>query len=632
MLKALPLAAALLFAASCSPAKPDKCGPTTCASGCCDFNGVCQIPSASACGASGNLCATCFGNQVCNFGICVSNAGGGGGSGGGTGGGVTGGGTGGGVTGGGTGGGVTGGGTGGGVTGGGTGGGVTGGGTGGGAGTCSVSCAGCCQGNTCITAVSTTTCGFGGSTCAACAAGTADNCDNGSCQCGFGAPCGAGSRCVGSTCVCDATSCPGGCCAGDSCVTVPTTSACGLSGSQCQACDTTTANNCGSGSCRCGTGAACGAGTRCFNSTCVCDATSCPLGCCSGSSCIAPGTVGQCGTNGGTCAACDAQRADNCGLGGCRCGSGPQCGVGVNCVSGGCGGAARSWTLVTTSGAISARTGPGMAYDTIRARVVLFGGQDSSSTKLSDTWEYNSATATWTQRVVTGPSVRSFPCMVFDPLRNVTVLFGGYNGSTAYNDTWEFNGTTWTQRSPVNAPTARYFHGCWWDSARSRVGLFGGSAASSSTIFSDTWEWDGTNWTQRTLTGAPTRAAHTVAYDTGRQRMVFHAGYASGGASTGTWELGTAWQQTTPTNPPPASYGAAEAFDPVSGTVVVVGGLGTSTFAGAWSYDGLSWTTLSSNIGPRSHGNMVFDWGRGKLIHFGGYSNGSTAVGDTWEY
>ena len=113
-------ASALFLFLSCGPAKVDKCGPTTCAGGCCDVTGVCQIPSGQSCGASGNLCTTCFGNQVCNFGLCVSNSGGGGGSGGGAGGG-TGGGTGGGATGGGTGGGTTGGGTGGGTTGGGRG-------------------------------------------------------------------------------------------------------------------------------------------------------------------------------------------------------------------------------------------------------------------------------------------------------------------------------------------------------------------------------------------------------------------------------------------------------------------------------------------------------------------------------
>ena len=133
----------------------------------------------------------------------------------------------------------------------------------------------------------------------------------------------------------------------------------------------------------------------------------------------------------------------------------------------------RNWTRVTTTGAISGRTGPAMSYDPVRQRVVLFGGGDASI-RLGDTWEYTSATGTWTQRVVTGPPVRSFACMAYDPVRNVSVLFGGYNGGAPYNDTWEWNGTAWTQRLPVTSPPVRYFFGCWWDAARARIALFGG--------------------------------------------------------------------------------------------------------------------------------------------------------------
>ena len=84
---------ALALLVSCGPARTEKCVPSNCAGGCCDVSGACQLPSASNCGASGNLCAPCFGNQTCNFGVCVgTNAGGGGGTTGGGGGGVTGGG------------------------------------------------------------------------------------------------------------------------------------------------------------------------------------------------------------------------------------------------------------------------------------------------------------------------------------------------------------------------------------------------------------------------------------------------------------------------------------------------------------------------------------------------------------
>src|SRR5205085_10270399 len=56
----------------------------------------------------------------------------------------------------------------------------------------------------------------------------------------------------------------------------------------------------------------------------------------------------------------------------------------------------------------------------------------------------------WTLRTVSGPPPRAAPAMVYDVARGVTVLFGGANlisGSLVPNgETWEWNGTVWAQR------------------------------------------------------------------------------------------------------------------------------------------------------------------------------------------
>jgi hypothetical protein len=272
-----------------------------------------------------------------------------------------------------------------------------------------------------------------------------------------------------------------------------------------------------------------------------------------------------------------------------------------------------------------------MTWDPVRQRALLFGGEGGGNQ--GDTWEYAPATATWTLRATTGPTARAYSCMAFDTARMVTVLFGGYISGTHQGDTWEWDGSAWTRRFPTNSPPARWFYGCWFDQARGRVNVFGGSTTSG-VVIGDVWEWDGTNWSQRTLTGGPMTSAHSVAYEPNRQRMVLFGGYNPTVSNVGTWELGTTWMQMNPSTPPNGTYGASVVFDGTSGTVVMVGGITTSSsaIAGAWSYDGSSWTALSSNVGPRSHGGMVFDPIRGKLIHFGGITTGSTPVGETWEY
>ena len=60
-----------------------------------------------------------------------------------------------------------------------------------------------------------------------------------------------------------------------------------------------------------------------------------------------------------------------------------------------------------------------MAYDVVRQRGVLFGGDPAGT----DTWEWDGAN--WTQIEETGPPRRLNPAMAFDELRARVVLFGG---------------------------------------------------------------------------------------------------------------------------------------------------------------------------------------------------------------
>jgi len=131
------------------------------------------------------------------------------------------------------------------------------------------------------------------------------------------------------------------------------------------------------------------------------------------------------------------------------------------------------------------------------------------------------------------PSSRLYHAMAYDSARRVTVLFGGYcNG-----DTWELDGTTWTQRA-VSGPTGRAGHAMAYDAARGVTVLFGGCGNG------DTWEWDGTTWTQRSTTGPSPRWLHAMAYDSTRGVTVLFGGLAGSSLKGDTWEWdGTTWTQ-----------------------------------------------------------------------------------------
>jgi len=72
-----------------------------------------------------------------------------------------------------------------------------------------------------------------------------------------------------------------------------------------------------------------------------------------------------------------------------------------------------------------------------------------------------------------GPFARRSHALASDTARQRIVLFGGSPGRS--NETWEWDGSSWTQRSPASSPSPRYGHTLTWDPVRSRVLLFAGT-------------------------------------------------------------------------------------------------------------------------------------------------------------
>ena len=133
---------------------------------------------------------------------------------------------------------------------------------------------------------------------------------------------------------CNAQTCPNGCCFGLGVCIQPSVASCGMRGDVCQPCDPMLADGCERGACSCGLGLACQPGQVCDGGSCVCNAQSCPNGCCDGNVCLMP-SLQACGTGGQICTPCGRQ-ADACINGECRCGNNMACAQGQACSGGGC--------------------------------------------------------------------------------------------------------------------------------------------------------------------------------------------------------------------------------------------------------------------------------------------------------
>jgi hypothetical protein len=135
--------------------------------------------------------------------------------------------------------------------------------------------------------------------------------------------------------------------------------------------------------------------------------------------------------------------------------------------------------------------------------------------------------------------------MAFDSVRNRVVLFGGRSNGVRMADTWEWDGSNWTQISTSSAPSARFWHSMAFDSQLGKTRVFGGDHVAPFSLgpVNDTWEWDGASWTQDVTSAAPSpRAGQSMAYDSGRARTIVFGGTDEGFPGVfynDTWELGT---------------------------------------------------------------------------------------------
>src|SRR5262249_14535282 len=130
------------------------------------------------------------------------------------------------------------------------------------------------------------------------------------------------------------------------------------------------------------------------------------------------------------------------------------------------------------------------------------------SYELSDTWVR--ASAQWLQLFPEhNPGKRAAHTMVYDSIRGRMLLFGGRTGTTALEDTWTYQNDDWTKISTATSPGVRFLAGGAFDSVRDRFVMFGGyqytpdpkSSTPLSTPRYDTWEFDGTNWVQTNSNG-----------------------------------------------------------------------------------------------------------------------------------
>jgi hypothetical protein len=311
---------------------------------------------------------------------------------------------------------------------------------------------------------------------------------------------------------------------------------------------------------------------------------------------------------------------------------------------------AADWTQKLPVNNPPARRDHAMAYDAAHGQVVLFGGSvpssDGSNNRvLSDTWTWDGSN--WTKRfTANSPPARAYHRMAYDSLHQQVVLFGGTTtfAASPFSDTWVWDGTNWTQKFPANSPPARRAHAMAYDAARGQVVLFGGCCGVPNSDVQDTWVWDGSNWEQKFPANSPgVRESHTLAFDSMNGQVVLFSGelHQAGQnfrvySDTWTWD-GANWTQKSPANSPPRRRYAAMASEPSRGLAVLFGGLfvtdppgdlvGTA-LSDTWIWDGNNWSQQSPAHIPQARAGHAMSYSStGQAVMFGG---GGIYVDQLW--
>ena len=214
-------------------------------------------------------------------------------------------------------------------------------------------------------------------------------------------------------------------------------------------------------------------------------------------------------------------------------------------------------------------------------------------------------------------------------------LHGGRAGATTFDDLWRFDPATGTWEEVEftgPAPAARFGHEAAWDAANGRFVVAFGQLGSD--FFSDVWAFDPAtgSWTEIAPTGAgPSERYGTCsAYDAATNSLIVSHGFTIFGRFDDTWSLDLAtgaWTEISPEgNRPEARCLHACGLDPTTGDLVLFGGQSNSSrFLGdTWVLGPGGWALVDNGApGARRFPSLVAS--NGSLHLFGGI----TEDGDT---
>ncbi len=180
-------------------------------------------------------------------------------------------------------------------------------------------------------------------------------------------------------------------------------------------------------------------------------------------------------------------------------------------------------------------------YDAANDRIIFFGGLTGSSQRTNDVWQlkadmHGMYQATKLTPTGTAPTARWLMAGCYDAAHQRLVLWGGQaTGGTVLSDVWALSLTqgseAWTQLSPTGTGATAVWQSCFaYDSGNNRLYIHAGTTNAAGTTFSsqlfylDLTTTNGA-WTNTNVTGGLAIRGAVMGYDSTNQRLVCFGGY-----------------------------------------------------------------------------------------------------------
>ena len=191
------------------------------------------------------------------------------------------------------------------------------------------------------------------------------------------------------------------------------------------------------------------------------------------------------------------------------------------------------WTpLAPTGPSPVGRTNASATYDPIRDRMIVFGGSDSTDTRLNETWALALAgEPAWHRLASAGapPPPMVSAAAVYDPLRDRVLVIGGHQLTIgAVNSVWALSlagSGEWTLLSPMGAaPPPMHGASAVYDALRDRVLVYGDTSPSGQVDVLSLTETP--TWSVATIVGDRpiARIGHGAVFDSASDRMIVFGG------------------------------------------------------------------------------------------------------------